>query len=62
MAAVTNAYFRRERTTSPMAALLILADVMVVSEIGARLSPKQPPDTMAPASTAGLAPIMTPAG
>ena len=35
---------------------------MVVSLIGARLSPKIAPDTMAPAIKAGLPPKITPAG
>ena len=38
------------------------AEIMVVSEIGARLSPKIAPPTIAPASTGALLPNRIPAG
>lgn len=50
------------RTTPPISASCVLAEAMVVSEIGARLSPNRAPETRAPAMIAGLAPTSTPTG
>lgn len=47
---------------TPVAELRVEALAMVVSEMGARLSPKMAPETMAPARNMGLPPRMMPAG
>ena len=64
----TAEYLIRLETTPPMSAGLpflncwVEAEAMVVSEIGAKLSPKMAPDTMEPAIIISLAPNIIPAG
>ena len=48
MRAAGMEYFIRERTTLPNSAFWVVAEAMVVSEMGARLSPNAAPETMAP--------------
>lgn len=62
MAAAVRAYFSLERTTPGTSTPWEVAEHIVVSEIGARLSPNAPPETIAPANNAGCAPKATPAG
>ena len=64
----TAEYLIRLETTPPMSAgfpflnCWVDADAMVVSEIGARLSPKIAPDTIQPAIIISFAPSIMPAG
>ena len=64
----TAEYLIRRETTPPMSAgfpflnCWVDADAMVVSEIGARLSPKIAPDTIHPAIIISFAPSIMPAG
>lgn len=52
----------RDFTTSPISAPDVKAEAIVVSEIGAMLSPKAPPAMMPTASIVGSAPRATPVG
>ena len=68
IAAAVNANRARCFTTPPMSATPCFlrkrwldAEMMVVSEIGARLSPRMPPERIAPAISAGSAPMAMPA-
>ena len=68
-APATSAYFIREATTPPISAQPFFrvyaceeAEAIVVSEIGATLSPKIAPLKIAPASITGLAPSRIPEG
>lgn len=58
----TIAYFNLDLTTPGMSTPWEVAETIVVSEIGARLSPKAAPEMITPASNAGLAPRAIPAG
>ena len=55
-------YLIRVRTTLPSSAPWVAEEAMVVSEMGARLSPKAAPETMAPSMYTGVTPVMTPTG
>src|SRR5690554_1179583 len=55
-------YFILERTTPPISAPWEPAEAMVVSEMGARLSPKAAPETNAPTINPGETPAITPTG
>ena len=55
-------YFSRLRTTPPRSASCVDAEAMVVSETGERLSPKAPPEIIAPISNPGVAPTKYPTG
>ncbi|MPN43134.1 hypothetical protein SDC9_190693 [bioreactor metagenome] len=55
-------YFKRERTTPGTSTPWEVAEQMVVSETGARLSPKAAPEIIAPAIKPGFAPKAIPAG
>ena len=61
-APATSAYLSRERTTPGTSTPCEVAEQMVVSDIGARLSPKAAPEMMAPARMPGCAPNASPAG
>ena len=64
----TAEYFKRLFTQPPTSAgwpsryCWVEAEAMVVSEMGARLSPNTAPETMAPARNMGLPPSTRPAG
>ena len=68
MLPATMEYLKRVFTQPPTSAgrpsrnCCVEALAMVVSEMGARLSPKMAPETMAPARNMGLPPRMMPAG
>ena len=60
--AATKAYFSLLFTTVLISAPCVKAEAIVVSEIGAMLSPKKAPLTRAPIITRGSAPSPTPTG
>ena len=60
--AAIMAYWKRLRTTPGISVSCVVADTTVVSETGARLSPKAAPDRIAAKSHTGSAPITSPAG
>jgi len=62
MTPAISEYGRRVRTTSRTSASCVSAEAMVVSEMGARLSPKIAPLTMAPTTTEGFAPTVAATG
>src|SRR6056297_159100 len=49
-------------TTPPISMPWVVAEAIVVSETGDRLSPKAPPETIAPIKRAGLLPTKYPTG
>src|SRR5690625_4861748 len=60
--AATIEYLNRVRTTPGTSASCVVAETMVVSDTGAKLSPNTAPAKIAAKSIVGSAPTATPAG